>query len=493
MPQRLTALDASFLHLERAGAHMHVAAVCVFEGEPPAYDELLRTIERRLHLVPRYRQRLAEVPLGQGRPVWVDDPHFNLRYHVRHAGLPSPGGEEQLKALAGRVFAQPLDRSKPLWDLLLVEGLDDGRFAILSKTHHALVDGVSGVDLMSLIFDAAEEGTPIDAPAEPWQPRPTPSDVELLVDALRERATVPAEAARAVRALTRAPRNMARRAAGTLGGVTSLALSGLNSPAPRTSLNVPIGPHRRYTWVDADLPEFKAIKDGLGGTINDVVLSAVSLALGDFLRGRGEDTTDLELKAMVPVSVRADSQRGALGNRVATMWAPLPVGEEDPVAVFERVHDAMDGLKSSGQAVGAEALTQLADFAPPTILSQAARLQSRQRFFNLVVTNVPGPQFPLFCCGRRLVGLYPVVPLARRQALGVAIMSYDGRLGFGLLGDYDALPDLEELAGALQRAIGSLAAAAGLPPSSGVRPARRARSSAAGPGLSAVPEAGAEG
>jgi diacylglycerol O-acyltransferase / wax synthase len=460
-PDRLTALDTGFLHLERSGAHMHVAAIFVFDGAPPAYDELVGAIEARMHLVPRYRQKLAHVPLGQGRPVWVDDPHFNARYHLRHSALPAPGSDEQLKNLAGRLFALPLDRTKPLWELNLVEGLDGGRFAVISKTHHALVDGVSGVDITSVIFDTSPEPTPVGADARAWLPRPEPTEAELLADALLERATVPAEAARGVRALTRAPRHAIARAGEWLVGVGAMAWAGL-SPAPATPFNVPIGPHRRYTWVDADLARFKAIKNELGGTLNDVVLAAVTLALGRFLRRRGEPTEGLVLRAMVPVSVRADGQRGALGNRVAAMWAPLPVGDEDPLAVLTEISEAMRGLKESGQAVGAQALTSLADFAPPTIMSQAARLQSRQRFFNLVVTNVPGPQIPLYLLGRHLQAFYPVVPLAHHQALGIAIMSYDGRLGFGLLGDYDAMPDLEALAGDLDKAIASLSRAAGI-------------------------------
>jgi WS/DGAT/MGAT family acyltransferase len=287
-----------------------------------------------------------------------------------------------------------------------------------------------------------------------------PSQTELLAEALLERTTAPAEALRGVRALTRAPRQVAEKLAGGLSGLGSMALAGL-SPAPRTPLNVDIGPHRRYTWVDADLPRFKAIKSALGGTVNDVVLTAVTLALGRWMRARGEDTDGLVLRAMVPVSVRAEAQEGALGNRVATMWAPLPVGTEDPVAAFGEIHEAMRDLKESGQAVGAETLTQLADFAPPTIMSQAARLQARQRFFNLVVTNVPGPQFPLYLLGRRMLGLYPVVPLALKQALGIAIMSYNGRLGFGLLADFDALPDLDDIAAHLEGAIDDLARVAG--------------------------------
>jgi diacylglycerol O-acyltransferase len=470
---RLTGLDAAFLDLEAGGAHMHVGAILVFDGEPPTYEDLLRTIESRLDLVPRYRQKLAPVPFGQGRPEWVDDPHFNLRYHVRHSALPAPGGDAELERIAGRLFALPLDRGKPLWELNLVEGLaadgNEKRFALISKTHHALVDGVSGVDITSVLFDAAPEpefeppgagdcATPTATAARPWVPRPEPTSSQLLARALVERATGPGEGLRALRDAARAPWHAARRAAKGVAGVRAMARAGLNA-APPSPLNVPIGPHRRYTWVDTDLEELKAVKNALGGTLNDAVLASVTLALGRWLRGRGTDTEGLVLKAMVPVSVRAESERGALGNRVAAMWAPLPVGLEDPRDVQATVAEAMRGLKESGQAVGARALTQLADFAPPTIAGQAARLQARQRYFNLVVTNVPGPQFPLYLLGRRMRAIYPVVPLARNQALGIAIMSYNGRLGFGLLADYDAMPDLHDVADALRGAIADLRAA----------------------------------
>ncbi|MBI5104331.1 MAG: wax ester/triacylglycerol synthase family O-acyltransferase [Solirubrobacterales bacterium] len=418
-------------------------------------------IEARLHLVPRYRQRLAFVPLGQGRPQWVDDPYFNPRYHIRHTALPAPGGDRELKNLAARLFGQRLDRNKPLWEIWLVEGHRDGGFALVSKTHHALVDGVSGVDIVSVLFDTAPDPAPPSTPLRAWEARPVPTSAELLGRALVERATVPTEVARGVRRVTRTPRQVAGNVARGVGGIGSMVFAGLR-PAPRTPLNVDIGPHRRYTWVDADLGQFKAVKSALGGTVNDVVLTAVSLTLGRWLRDHGHDTEGLVLKAMVPVSVRADAERGALGNRVATMWAPLPVGVEDPRACFDEVHAAMGGLKESGQAVGAETLTQLADFAPPTIMNQAARLQARQRYFNLVVTNVPGPQLQLYLLGRPLRGLYPVVPLAQRQALGIAIMSYDGRLGFGLLADFDALPDLDVIGTHLEEAIADLAAAAGV-------------------------------
>src|SRR4051794_34364953 len=436
---------------------MHVGSTLIFEGEPPPYDELVEAIERRLHLVPRYRQRLAFVPLQQGRPVWVDDPHFNIRYHVRHTALPRPGTETELKRLSGRLFSQALDRDKPLWEIWLVQRLKGDRFAIVTKTHHSLVDGVSGVDIATVLFDTARDPVPTHEP-ESWIPRPLPSSAQLLADALLERATVPGEIARGVRALARGPRQVLDRVRRDVSAAGSLVFAGGAPPSP---LNVDIGPHRRFAWVDGDLSQFKAIKNELGGTVNDVVLTAVTLALGRFLRARGEDTSDLQLKAMVPVSVRADVERGALGNRVASMWAPLPVGIEEPRGVFDEVHQAMGALKSSGQAVGAQVLTGLSGFAPPTIMAQAARLQSRQRFFNLVVTNVPGPQFKLYVLGRELQVLYPVVPLADRQAVGVAILSYAGSLGFGLLPDYDALEDLDALVVHLDEAIDDLERAAG--------------------------------
>jgi diacylglycerol O-acyltransferase len=463
-PDRLSALDSTFLHLEDdSTAHMHVASVMVFEGKAPTPQELVDHILSRLHLVPRYRQRLAYVPLGQGRPVWTDDPHFNPRYHIRHTALPRPADDAALKQLAGRLFSQRLDRSKPLWEIWLVQQMAGDRFALIAKTHHALVDGISGVDITTVLFDTDPEPAATSRPAVPWTARPLPGPAKLLGEALMERTTVPGEMTRGARALLRAPRRAVAQLKDGLVSIGATTLAGINAPAPPSSFNVDIGPHRRYTFLDGDLAQFKAIKDALGGTLNDVVLASVSLALGRYLRARGHDTEGLVLKAMVPVSVRADSQRGALGNQVAAMWAPLPVGVEDPAECLHQINVEMQHLKESGQAIGAQALVNLAGFAPPTILSQAARLQARQRFFNLVVTNVPGPQFPLYVLGRRLEILYPVVPLARRQALGIAVMSYDGHLGFGLLADYDALPGLEGLMQDLRWAIAALARAAGVP------------------------------
>jgi len=439
-PERLSGLDTSFLHLERSGAHMHVASVSVFAGEAPTHEEFRDHIGSRLHLVPRFRQKLRFVPLTQGRPVWVDDPHLNLDYHVRQTALPAPGSDEQLRNLASRIFSQQLDRSKPLWELWLVEGLTGDRFAIIGKSHHALVDGVSGVDITTVLFDLDSEpaGGPEKAP--PWLAQPEPTDVQLLSEAWKERLTSPKEIYRGFRAALRGPRQVLEG----VGATTKIVTAGMS--APDTVFNVEIGPHRRFEMTQTDLDDLKRVKDAHGGTVNDVILSIVAGGIGRYLRARGHDTTDLELRALVPVSVRAAEEHGALGNRISAMMAPLPVWCEDPV---ERVHvmtREMGDLKSSGQAVGAEILTKLTDFAPSTIASQAARLQPAQRFFNLVVTNVPGPQFPLYVLGRKMESIFPMVPLARRQALCIGIMSYNGQVNFGLVGDYDAMADLDSFA-----------------------------------------------
>jgi diacylglycerol O-acyltransferase / wax synthase len=471
-PDRLTGLDASFLALEKDGAHMHVGSVLVFEGDPPPYDALLAQIEDRLHQVPRYRQKLAYPPLAQARPVWVDDPHFNVAYHVRHTAMPAPAGERQLRKLAGRVFSQQLDRTKPLWEIWLVNRVGEDHFALVCKTHHALVDGISGVDIMTVLFDLEAE-PPEREPGPPWYPRPEPSGPSLFADALIERASTPVGLARAAAGLVTEPRQAAGQMARTVAGLASMANAGLGG-APPSPLNTRIGPHRRFAWVESELSRFKAVKNALGGTVNDVVLAVVAGAVRAHLERRGRDPAGQELKAMVPVSVRADDQRGELGNQVAAIYAPLPVGLADPLERFRVVHEALGDLKASAQAIGAERITQLAGFAAPTILDQAARLQSRQRLFNVTVTNVPGPQFPLYMLGRRLSAFYPKVPLVLNTALGIAIMSYDGRVFFGLLGDYDAMADLDAFADDLSAAVDELSAAAGVP-ANGSRRGGRAR------------------
>ena len=473
--QRLSGLDTSFLHLERSGAHMHVASTIIFEGESPTHEEFRDHIASRLHLVPRFRQKLRNVPFGQGRPVWVDDPHLNLDYHVRQTALPAPGSEEQLRNLASRIFSQQLDRSKPLWELWLVEGLHDERFAIIGKSHHALVDGVSGVDITTVLFDLDPEPQGTAAPAPPWLARPEPTDTKLLGDALRERMTSPREIVRGLRAALRGPRQVLRGV-----GATSKMI-GAGMSAPHSVFNVEIGPHRRFAIAQGDLGDLKRVKNAHGGTVNDVILAVVAGALGRYLRARGHDTEDLELRAMVPVSVRAAEEHGALGNRVSAMMAGLPVGTEDPVERLHLVSEEMGDLKTSGQAVGAEILTKITDFAPTTLASQAARLQPAQRFFNLVVTNVPGPQFPLYVLGRRMESIFPMVPLAQRQALCIGIMSYNGQVNFGLVGDYDAMADLDSFALDLEASLAEMVATA---------PDAATRAAAASNGAAATEPAG---
>ena len=410
---------------------MHVAGCSVFKGEAPAYDELIAAIESRLHLVPRYRQRLAFVPFDQGRPVWVDDPHFNVRYHVRHTALPRPGGDSELKRLAGRVFSQALDRSRPLWELWLVEGLAGDRFAVLSKTHHALVDGVSGVDIATVLFDTSAEPLPVAPPEHQWVARPLPTAAQLLADALLERARPSRARWHAEYGRRSGPAHRWRDAwPGDSGALARWPGrdSRRRRPARSTSGSVRTGgsPGSRPT----SSPACQGDQELTGGTVNDVVLAAVVAgALGSYMRLHGNSTDGVGLRAMVPVSVRADIERGALGNRVAAMWATLPIGVTDPVKRLQMVSAQMQEVKQSGQAVGAEILTGLSGFAPPTIMAQAARLQARQRLFNLVVTNVPGPQFPLYLLGRELEAIYPMVPLAENTALGIAILSYNGQLG----------------------------------------------------------------
>jgi diacylglycerol O-acyltransferase / wax synthase len=431
---------------------MHVASTSIFEGPAPSHSEFRDHIASRLHLVPRFRQKLRFVPFSQGRPVWVDDPHLNMEYHVRQTALPAPGSEEQLRNLAARIFSQQLDRSKPLWELWLVEGLDGNRFAIIGKSHHALVDGISGVDITTVLFDLEQE--PANPPARPpkWAPRPEPTDLKLLSDALHERVTSPREIVRGVRAALRGPRQV-------LSGIGATSkMVGAGMSAPSTPFNVEIGPHRRIAFVRTDLDVLKEVKNEHGGTVNDVVLSVVTGAIGNYLRARGHDTEGLQMRAMVPVSVRAEEEHGVLGNRISAMMAPLPVWCEAPVQRLHLITETMGDLKGSGQAVGAEILTRIVDFAPTTIASQAARLQPAQRFFNLVVTNVPGPQFPLYVLGRRMESIFPLVPLARRQALCVGIMSYDGQVDFGLIGDYDAMADLDSFGLDLEGAVAEIVA-----------------------------------
>jgi diacylglycerol O-acyltransferase / wax synthase len=457
---RLSPIDASFLHQEGRASHMHVGGLVIFEGPPPAHEDFVQHLESRLHLVPRYRQKLAFPRFEMGRPFWIDDPQFNLDYHVRHTALPAPGSEEQLRQLVGRIFSQRLDRSKPLWELWIVQGLERNRFALISKTHHALVDGVSGVDISTVLFDLSP--VPKDLPEDGggvWSPAPEPSQADLVAEGVKDALKAPTGlVGRALGAVQRPGRALGevREAAEGLGEVV---WAGVN-PAPEVPLNQPIGSHRRVWWVRSKLEDFKAVKDSLGGTVNDVVLTVVAGALGRWLRHRGVRTEGLELRALVPVSIRAEEERGALGNRIAAMRGPLPVYAKDPVERLRIVREGMKGLKESKQALGAEVISGLERFAPPTLLAQASRVNFSTRLFNLIVTNVPGPQFPLYVLGREMEEIVPIAFLPEDHALAIAIMSYNGKVDFGLLGDYDAMPDLDHVGDLLEESLAELLDAA---------------------------------
>jgi WS/DGAT/MGAT family acyltransferase len=455
---RLSAVDASFLAQEKQSSHMHVGALATFDGPPPGRADFCAHLDSRLGLVPRYRQKLAFPPLEAGRPFWVDDPSFNLDYHVRHTALPKPGSDDQLRDLLGRIFSQRLDRSKPLWELWIVHGLEGGRFALISKTHHALVDGVSGVDIATVLFDLSP--VPSKQPAqEPWTPAPEPSEAELVAEGVIGLVRTPLSlAGQALGALSN-PGETLDRLREAAEGVGEVVWAGMN-PAPEVPLNVPIGPHRRVRWVESRLADFKEIKNALGGTVNDAVLTVVSGALRRWLADRGVRTDGVELRALVPVSIRGEDERGALGNRIAAMRGPLPVYVDDPVERHAVVRRGMGELKESKQALGAEVIAGLQDFAPPTLLAQASRLNFSTRLFNLIVTNVPGPQFPLYLLGREMEQIVPIAFLPENHALAIAIMSYNGRVDFGLLADYDAMPDVDVLAGQLEESLAELLAAA---------------------------------
>ena len=386
--------DASFLHIEDEVSHMHIASVAIFEGSPPAYEDIVGMVESKLPQVPRYRQKVQFVPMDLGRPLWVDDEHFNIGYHIRHTALPSPGSVEQLRNLVGRVMAQQLDRNKPLWEMWMVEGLEDGKWALLSKTHHCMVDGVSGTDLLTVVLDREPE--PTRDPVAEWKPEQAPSDSQLVADALRERMLSPYEMARSARSALRIPRQMLQQqSTDVVRGLRSM--TNLVRPTPPSSVNGPIGPHRRWVWARTTLADIKTVRTAFGGTINDVVLAIVTKGWRDLLLGRGEDVQVQQIRTLVPVSVRTPGERGTYNNRVSAMFAELPISIEDPLERLNAVRAQMEGLKESKQAVAAEVLTSLSGFAPPMLLALGTRAASRvpQRNVNTVTTNVPGPQYPL--------------------------------------------------------------------------------------------------
>jgi diacylglycerol O-acyltransferase / wax synthase len=461
---RLTSLDAAFLEMESPTRHMHVGGLLIFdppEGERrfefPAFYELVRS---RLHLVPRYRQKVVTPPLQLARPIWVDDAHFDLSYHVRHAALPAPGTLAQLTEYACRILSRPLDRDRPLWELYVIEGLEHGRVALLGKTHHAMIDGLSGIDIATVMLDIAPDQSDVLPEPEPWTPQSAPSRGTVTAEAVRDLVASPAEAIESLGRLVGAPGKSARRALDVGRGVVRVARSNLVKPAPRSLLNQAPGQHRRLAIQRIALADAKTIKNAFDTTVNDVVLATVADATGRFLRDHGAKTDGLWLRAMVPVSTRSDSQGHHLGNRVVSVFVDLPMFEMDPVERLRVCHDAMSEVKSSHAAVGAGFLIGLGDFAPPTIHAMASRAAVHARVFNFLVTNVPGPQLPIYCMGARLLGMFPFTPLAATHSYGVGVTSIDGWMNFGFTADYDALPDIESVTGHLLDAVGELLACA---------------------------------
>lgn len=468
--QTMSHVDASFLHIEDAVSHMHIGPVGIFEGPAPGPEEVPAAIAARLPLVPRYRQKVRFVPYDLGRPVWVD-PHFNLDYHVRRTALPSPGGDQELRNLVGRVMSQQLDRAKPLWELWVVEGLGEGRWALISKVHHCMVDGVAASDLLSVLLDS--ERNPSPAAPEAWKPEREPSTAELVAHALAERAASPYEGLRTALAAVRDPSRLVREGFEVGQGLANLQR--VSAPGSATSLNGPLGPHRRWAWARSRLADVKRIREAHGGTVNDVVLAAITGGFRDLLLARGEHVQGRVVRTVVPVSVRAGHERGTYDNKVSAMFAELPVEIEDPVARLESIREQMHNLKRSGQAVAAERLTALSGFAPAELLALAGRVASQvpQHAVNMVTTNVPGPQHPLFLCGRRMLEAFPWCPLSGHLRIGVAIFSYDGNITFGVTGDRDTTPDIAVLCEGIERGIEQLL------PGSLPDPAARRRHSAA--------------
>jgi WS/DGAT/MGAT family acyltransferase len=455
--QTLSVQDASFLHIESGNTQMHIGGVSLFAGPMPPIEDVRAMVLRKLPAVPRYRQRVRMAPFGLGRPVWVDDPHFNLDYHLRHTALPTPGGEVELRRLTGRIMAQRLDRQKPLWEMWVVEGLEDDRWALINKVHHCMVDGVSATDLLSVMLDA-EADVPDAAPADGWHAAPEPGDVRILAHSLSEALKPGAIVADVVEGIRR-PRHSLRGAASAASALAGAA--GFLTPV-KSSLSGPVGPHRRWSWAQASMADVKAIRAGLGGTVNDVVLAVIANGFRELLAGRGERLDGRTIRTMVPVSVRSQSEAGTYNNRVSAVLVALPVGIEDPLERLADLSRQMDKVKSSNQAVAGEVLTSLSGFAPSLLLALGMRAVARSSVatFETVATNVPGPQRPLFAAGRRMVASYPYVPVAGAVRIVVAIFSYDGQLTFGVTGDRDTVPDIDVLCRGIEDGVATLLAAA---------------------------------
>jgi len=459
---RLSPLDASFLAIEDAVSHMHIGSIGIFDGPTPPYEDFVAMIAGKLPLVPRYRQVVERVPGDLGRPVWVDDPYFHVEYHVRHTALPAPGGDDELRRLVGRIMSQALDRSKPLWEIWMVDGLADGRWAMVSKTHHCMVDGVSGTELLSVIMDLSPEAT--STVDDDWEPAASPPPLSLAARALFDMIRSPFEILRAAQATARVPRQAAAQLSEVARGFSTML--GLVRPTPACSLNGPIGPHRRWGWATVSVDDIRRVRKGLGGTFNDVVLACIASGFRELLISRGE-SADRVVRTMVPVSVRPRSASGVavgdgkLANKVSAMFAELPVAEAEAVDRLSRVSEQMAGLKDSHEAMAGEALTSLGGFAPPLLLALGGRIATKgsQRNINTVTTNVPGPQLPLYVLGRQMRRAFPFVPLGAQMRITVAIFSYNGEVNFGVTADYDAAPDIDVLCRGIEQGLAELLAA----------------------------------
>jgi diacylglycerol O-acyltransferase len=456
---RISSTDAGFLHQEDPSAHMHIGGLTIFRGPTPEPAQMLDRVRSRLHLIPRYRQRLQRTPPGAGRPAWVDDPNFNVEFHIHQLALPAPGGMNELLALTGHVMSLGLDRSKALWELWVVGGLapeagdSEPCFAVISKTHHTLIDGLGGIDIAQAILDQPDGFEPATTAAlRPWHPHPEPSTAELLLDQARTTAGAVLDSGLNLLDALRNPREAALRLLETASGLGEVAWAVVN-PAPETVLNLPIGPYRRYSVLSQPLADYQAIKDRFGGTINDVFLAAVTGGLAHLLDSRGLQTAGVEYSALVPISVRREGEHGAIGNRLTVLRAPLPIYATNPLTRLQTVISEMRTLKASRFPAGALTVSVLSDAAPAAVVAQTSRLQFSSHLFNLLVTNVPGPQHELRLLGRPALHAFPLPFLAKHQALAIAIISYNGRVELGLLGDYDALPDLDVIGEGIELAL----------------------------------------
>jgi WS/DGAT/MGAT family acyltransferase len=454
----MSALDSGFFFAESENTPMHVGSVAVFEGPAPSYGDVVRLLLSKLPMVPRYRQRVREVPMRLGRPLWVDDAHFQILYHVRHTAVPGPGSDEQLRNLAGRVLGQRLDMAKPLWELWLVEGLADNRWAIISKVHHCMVDGIAGTDLMQLMFDLKPDAEH-EAPKE-WTPRRSPSSLSLVAESVSDAVTHPLRALSSLPSAGSASRSakslldQGKAIAQTVPSVAKQAVT----PTAR-SLNGPIGPHRRWAWTEGRFEEFKAVRTAFGGTVNDVVLAAITGGFRDLLQGRGELSSEkLVVRSMVPVSVRKQGQKGNLDNQVSAVFVDLPVGLESPVDRLAAIRGQMDEYKKTMSAVDAASIIEMGNYVAPTLLALGVRaaMQAGQFWVQAVTTNVPGPRFPLYVLGQRMVSAYAYVPIAGGTRCSIGIFSYQNTMTFGLNADFDGYPDIDTLSNGIRRGLDEL-------------------------------------